>query len=94
MTMITTGEVKSATDGGFTMLAQRSDQDQPVEITVTATDETIYQTTKETDAKSIKVGLCVLAMGEANDAGAVAATTLSLSPAVDGECTSGFMGRR
>lgn len=60
--------------------------------TVTVDDATAYTTTAATDASAIAVGLCVLAQGEADDSGQVAATSLTLSEPGDDGCTSGFGG--
>ena len=59
---------------------------------VTWTGDTAF-TQQATGATSdIAVGSCVVAMGEAGDDGVIAAATVALSEAVDGECAQGFGG--
>lgn len=56
-------------------------------VTVNFTGSTTFLTTTDATKSAIKVGSCVRASGEADDTGAVTATALALSPAVDGACT-------
>ena len=57
-------------------------------ITVTAT--TSYTRTVSATAAAAKVGLCATVQGSAGTTGAVRATSVALSPATGGTCTSGF----
>lgn len=61
--------------------------------TVTVDDATTYTTTAGADATAITVGRCVVAQGESDDSGKVAATSLALSDAGDDGCSTGFGGR-
>ena len=79
----TAGRVTAVSDTGFTVESAEVD----AEVTVTA--DTTYSTTAEADAAAAEVGRCVMATGEADDTGAVTATRISVSDAVDGECSSG-----
>jgi hypothetical protein len=38
------------------------------------------------------VGLCVTALGKADNTGSIAATSIALRPAENGSCSSGFGG--
>jgi hypothetical protein len=40
------------------------------------------------------VGKCVTAQGKADSSGTVAATTVRITDPVNGQCTTGFGGRR
>lgn len=62
--------------------------------TVTLTSTTKYSQTVQTTAKALAVGKCASAEGKANDAGAVAATSIRITPPVNGTCEVGFGGRR
>ncbi len=61
-------------------------------MTVTYTSATAFLATKKATASAIKVGGCVRALGRADDTGAITATSLALSPAVSGSCTSAVRG--
>jgi Domain of unknown function (DUF5666) len=56
-------------------------------VTVTTTASTTYTTTKSASATALAVGKCVAARGQADDTGAVTATTIAISPAQNGQCT-------
>ncbi|MCA1984006.1 hypothetical protein KSO98_14100 [Nocardioides sp. R-N-C8] len=60
------------------------------DTTVTVDGSTTYTTTKSSDASALKVGQCVVATGQADDTGTVAASQLIVSAPVDGECSVGF----
>jgi hypothetical protein len=38
------------------------------------------------------IGVCVTALGKADDTGSIAATSITLRPAQNGSCSSGFSG--
>ncbi|MDM7854445.1 hypothetical protein [Cellulomonas alba] len=63
----------------------------PKQVAVDAS--TTYTTTARSDASAVKVGLCAVARGKADDSGAVTATSITLSDKVDGSCSTGFGGR-
>lgn len=77
------GEVAAVAADGFTVQSM----DDEVEVTVDAA--TSYSTTAEADAGAASVGRCAIAIGEADDTGAVTATRISLSDPVDGSCSTG-----
>jgi hypothetical protein len=56
-------------------------------VTVTTSSSTTYTTAKAATAKALAVGKCVAARGQADDTGAVAATSIAISPADNGQCT-------
>lgn len=62
----------------------------PVAVAVTAA--TTWTVVEKGAASDVTVGECVTAVGKADDTGSVAATSLSLRPAVDGACTFGRGG--
>jgi uncharacterized protein DUF5666 len=61
---------------------------------VTVNTSTRYSQTVAATAKALVVGKCAAANGKADDTGAVAATTIRITPAVNGSCDTGFGGRR
>lgn len=69
------------------------DDAQTTTSTVTVDDATTYTTTVDADATAIAVGRCVVAQGDSDDSGKVAATSLVLSDAGDDGCSTGFGGR-
>jgi hypothetical protein len=65
----------------------------PPTVTVTTIGSTTYTAQKAAAASDIAVGECASALGKADDTGAVTATSISLRPATNGSCTTGFGGR-
>jgi hypothetical protein len=65
----------------------------PTTRAVETTGATTYTRTGAATAKALAVGLCVTALGKASDTGSIAATSISLRPAQNGSCSTGF-GRR
>jgi hypothetical protein len=65
----------------------------PTPITVTTTSTTTYAKTVAAKATALVTGKCVTAIGKADDAGAIAATSISVRAAENGTCTAEF-GRR
>jgi len=61
-------------------------------VTVTTTSSTTYTAQKTGAATDVAVGECASALGKADDTGAVAATAITLRPATNGSCTTGFGG--
>lgn len=90
------GEVTAVSGSGFTVSSQRpgSGGDAATSVTVTTSADTTYTTTESASASDVKVGVCVTSRGKADDTGAIAATTIAVSVAVDGECSTGFGGGR
>ena len=95
----TVGEVAAVSADGFTVSSttptrgQDSDSSaDPVEVTVTVSGDTTYTATADATAAAVKSGVCVAAQGDTDDTGALTATSISVTKAVDGECTTGFGG--
>lgn len=61
-------------------------------VTVTTTSSTAFTAQKAGTASDVAVGKCATAIGKADDTGAVAATSITLRPATNGSCTTGFGG--
>jgi hypothetical protein len=61
-------------------------------VTVTTNASTTYTAQKTGAASDVTVGECASALGKADDTGAVTATSISLRPATNGSCTTGFGG--
>ncbi|WP_332644633.1 hypothetical protein [Aeromicrobium sp.] len=87
------GEVTAVSGSGFTVesMGLGSENESTTEVTVTTSDATTYSTTKTGAASDVKVGVCMTSRGEADDTGAITATTIALSQPVDDEC-GGFGG--
>jgi Domain of unknown function (DUF5666) len=91
------GKVTAVNGAGFTIESTRpqngtSTAAAPTMETVQTTAGTTYTRTGKATAKALVVGLCVTAMGKADDTGSVAATSILLRPAENGSCSSGFGG--
>lgn len=84
------GTVTAVSDTGFTVESTTPGADEKRSVTVSVTDDTAFATTAQADASAVKVGVCLQTEGESDSTGAVAATSIRVSPATDGECTSGF----
>jgi len=56
---------------------------------VTLGSSTVVTTTADASADVVEAGLCVTAMGEVDDVGAVTADTMQLSEPMDGQCRGG-----
>jgi hypothetical protein len=61
-------------------------------VTVTTTSSTTFTAQKVGAATDVAVGECASALGKADDTGAVTATAITLRPATNGACTTGFPG--
>ncbi|QGN57974.1 hypothetical protein [Nostocoides sp. HKS02] len=61
-------------------------------VQVTTTSATTYTKTIAATAKAAAVGTCVVALGKADDTGAISATSVTVRPAVNGAC-AGVGGR-
>jgi hypothetical protein len=90
----TIGEVTAVSATGFTVSATQPGSEDPTDVSVTVGDDTTYTTQAKAQASAVAVGTCVTARGDSDDTGAVAATTISVSDPVDGECAVGFGGFR
>jgi hypothetical protein len=61
-------------------------------VTVTTTTSTTYTAQRAGVASDVAVGACASALGKADDTGAVTATSITVRPATNGTCTTGFGG--
>ena len=61
-------------------------------VTVTTNASTTYTAQESAAASAVTVGECATALGKADDTGAVTATSISVRPATNGNCTTGFGG--
>ncbi|GAA5025472.1 hypothetical protein ACFQRL_12925 [Microbacterium fluvii] len=89
---LTVGAVTAVSDSTVTVEAVgQDDETTTTEVAVDA--DTVVTTTEEADASAVEVGLCVTAMGTADDSGGYDATSLTLSdPDENGDCSTGFGG--
>ena len=98
-----TGKVVSVAGGTFVVASSRlprgavpepstaSSGPLPVtNVTVTTTTATRWTKTVVVTPAAFVVGVCVTALGSADDTGTVAATAIALRPKQDGTCLSGF----
>ena len=88
------GKVTAVSGAGFTV-----DSSRPQNGTAVPTTETVqtpagtkYTRTGAANAQALVVGVCVTALGKADDTGSIAATSIALQPAENGSCSSGFGG--
>jgi Domain of unknown function (DUF5666) len=87
------GQVTAVTSGGFTVKSSGfgpQGSSKTSDVSVTFSSSTRWTTTKKTSSASLAVGKCVTAIGNPDDTGAVTARSISVSPAVNGSCMSGF----
>jgi Domain of unknown function (DUF5666) len=92
------GKVTAVNGASFTVESTPAQNDTatataPTTRIVQTTAATTYTRTAAASAKALAVGLCVTALGKSSDTGSIAATSISLRPAQNGSCSSGF-GRR
>ena len=80
-------------DGSTVTLTQTERDGTTSPLTVTLAADATVTVTQDASASDAKVGLCALAQGETDSTGAVAATSIRLSEATDGSCTTSG-GRR
>lgn len=76
----TVGEVTSVSDSGFVVGGRNGD------VTVTVTGATTYTHQVASDSSALSKGRCVRVEGDADDAGAITATAIQVSDAVDDQC--------
>lgn len=82
-----TGIIESVGEGTVTVKASRPGSDEAQTTTVTYTDSVAVTVTVDATASALQVGRCALATGKPDDTGAVPATAIRVSDAVDGACT-------
>lgn len=84
------GTVKSISGKGFvvdsTRPAMAGAAAETTQVDVTVTAKTTYAATAKGSARDVLVGQCLRAEGAVDSTGAVAATTIAITPPVDGEC--------
>ncbi|MBM7519814.1 DUF5666 domain-containing protein [Nocardioides nitrophenolicus] len=76
----TVGEVTSVSDSGFVVEGRDGD------VTVTVDGATTYTHQVAADASALTTGRCVRVEGDADSAGAVTATAIAVSDAVNDQC--------
>jgi len=64
----------------------------PTRRTVQTSAATTYTRTEAANASALVVGLCVTALGKADNTGSIAATSMTLRPSQKGSCSTGFAG--
>ncbi|WP_082606018.1 DUF5666 domain-containing protein [Nocardioides sp. Root190] len=74
------GEVTSVDDGGFVVDGPNG------AVTVTVTGDTTYTQQVEATSSALTAGRCARVEGDADDTGAVSATSIQVSDAVDDQC--------
>ncbi|SEF17273.1 DUF5666 domain-containing protein [Jiangella alba] len=88
----TAGAVTEVSGDTFTVEVLRPGRDSPTAepepsvVTVTTSAATTWTTEAPAGPEALAVSACVVAAGEADSTGAITATTIAVSPAVDGEC--------
>jgi hypothetical protein len=92
------GRVTAVNGASFTVESPRPQRSTatgaaPTTRTVQTSAATTYTRTRAASAKALAVGLCVTALGKADDTGSIAATSIALRPAENGSCSSGFNRR-
>jgi hypothetical protein len=86
------GTITSVSDGSLVVAEKRGNSTQ--NVTVTWASSTTFTKLQAGAASDVVVGVCVLAQGKTDDTGALTATTIAVSPAVNGACPTGFGGRQ
>lgn len=88
------GKVTALTSNGFTVTETRpgasGSTTAPTSVAVTTTSATTFSTTAKAAASDVKVGVCVRATGKTDDTGAITASTIAVTPPVNGVCGSFF----
>ena len=89
------GQVTKVSGTGFTVSTARPSApgatgSTPTAVTVEVTDQTDLTRSAAATATAVKVGVCVDARGDEDSTGAITATSISVSPKVDGDCGTGF----
>jgi|SRR5882757_6800948 len=89
---VASGKVSTVSGSTLIVAAQQrgSGSTTTKNVTVTVGSSTKATTGAATTSSSLKVGKCVTAQGKADSTGTVAATTVTISDATNGQCTSGF----
>lgn len=91
------GKVTAVNATGFTIDSSRPQTGTtttaiPTTETVQTPAGTTFTRTGSATSKALVIGVCVTALGKADDTGSIAATSITLRPAQNGSCSSGFSG--
>ncbi len=93
------GKVTAVSSGGFTVSALSRTGGSTSQTSATArsvavhtTASTAYTAQQSGKATDVVTGACLTATGTTDDTGALSATTITVSKAVDGACTSAMRG--
>jgi hypothetical protein len=87
------GKVTAVSGAGFTVDSSRPQSGTATTAeTVQTPAGTKYTRTGAANAQALVVGVCVTALGKADDTGSIAATSIALRAAENGSCSSGFGG--
>ena len=91
------GTVASVSATGFALTAQTpassgSSGSGTTTVDVTVSTDTTYTITQQATAAALAVGKCVSANGQTDDTGALTAQRITVSDAVNGQCTGSFGG--
>jgi uncharacterized protein DUF5666 len=84
------GEVTAVSATGFTVKGTARGTTPAVTTAVTVNASTTYTRTATATASALAVGVCVAALGPADDTGAVTATSIGVSKPGDDGCAGGF----
>jgi hypothetical protein len=79
---------------GSSLTIEQTRGSRTTSLAVTLTGATTFSKQSKTDTDAIRKGKCVFASGKRDSTGALAATAVRLTPAVDGECSFGGRGQR
>jgi len=79
---------------GSTLTIEQTRGSKRTSVEVTVTGATTFSKQAKTGTDAIGKGKCVFANGKRDSTGALAATAVRLTSAVDGECSFGARGRR
>lgn len=85
----TSGTVTAVGDSGFTVDAVQPGSDETTSTEVTVGSDTTLTRQAEAASSDVVVGVCLQTRGESDSTGAVAATSIAISAATDGECMTG-----
>jgi len=91
------GKVTAVSGTGFTVestspAGSTASTAVPTTRSVQTSAATTYTRTEAANASALVVGLCVTALGKADNTGSIAATSMTLRPSQKGSCSTGFGG--
>jgi hypothetical protein len=88
------GKVTSLSGSTITVAGTNVRTDAAVTYTVTVNAATQYSEMASATAKALVVGKCAIATGKTGDTGAVAATSIRITPPTNGSCSVAVFGGR